>query len=319
MKRTIFPLLSLLVLGLTTGASADELIFRAYDVSDLVRKVRDFPAPKLGLQGLEEDASFDPFDADEEDDAHMTMEDLVELIKENVAPGTWDGGGNSISHVGNTLIIACRADDQKKVAASLPGVPVAVPRLYRIDARFVALPRGAAAKLGFAKGSRSRLAVVDEEKTRKALETLMADVEVTTITAPRVTLFEKQRGNVTVMSQRAYVADMEVDEKTGTADPVIEVLNEGILLEVVARKYRFGEGVFLEWQATVAHADELRNTAGAGNAKIELPHVQKSISEGRAVIRDDELLLLRGLDLAREDDREGLLIIDVEKVPLKTL
>ena len=57
MKRTSFLLLSLLVLGLTSGAGGNELIFRAYDVSDLVRKVRDFPAPRLGLQGLDEDAS----------------------------------------------------------------------------------------------------------------------------------------------------------------------------------------------------------------------------------------------------------------------
>lgn len=55
------------------------------------------------------------------------------------------------------------------------------------------------------------------------------------ISAPRITLFEAQRGNISVVNQAACIADydLQVTDGTTVADPVIETLNSGLLIDVL--------------------------------------------------------------------------------------
>lgn len=92
------------------------LIFEIYNVTDILNKIRDFPGPSIRVtsnDGGEEGGGSNPFDFggfDEEEDAELTPDDLVELIQESTG-GTdiWDESGSTISgHKGQILVTATR-------------------------------------------------------------------------------------------------------------------------------------------------------------------------------------------------------------------
>jgi type II secretory pathway component GspD/PulD (secretin) len=76
------------------------------------------------------------------------------------------------------------------------------------------------------------------------LQATQAAQTSTTLTAPRVTLFNGQRAYVLVATQRAYVSNLDavVGNNTATFEPEISVVESGVLLDVQAtvsadRKY----------------------------------------------------------------------------------
>lgn len=103
---------------------------RVYDVRDILHRRKDFPAPKLGLSGIEE--AEDPFGAEEEDDEPwLTGETLVELVQQVVAPGTWGPGGNTITYHRGRLFIEARDEhvlDLTRRLSEWRNEPKAVPR-----------------------------------------------------------------------------------------------------------------------------------------------------------------------------------------------
>lgn len=309
---TIF--LATLVLGTagddTALAGDDDVILLAYDVSDIVRKVRHFPAPKLGLQGIEE--AEDPFDVDDEDDGPVFgVEDIIDLIKEHVAPGTWDDGPNSITSSGTVIFITIDPSRTKQVAATLEGLRVKSVKPVTIEARVLALSPEQLADLGFAKKSkRSRL--IKKEEGEALLAPILEHSDVA-LGAPRITAWENQRTHSLIVDQSAYIADAEVNEATGTVDPVIEVLNEGIVFEVVAKPRARGKKMLLEWSVTLAHRGDTQFEEADGDVVVELPRIEKSISEGRGIMRRDQLLFVRGLRSPKIGDGEGVLVLSWDR------
>src|SRR5690606_28500738 len=56
----------------------------------------------------------------------------------------------------------------------------------------------------------------------------------TLLTAPRVTVHNTQRAHVSVLNEVAYIRDFDTNTATGVAvaDPVVDVIRDGIVLDV---------------------------------------------------------------------------------------
>ena len=93
-----------------------DLIFDIYNVTDILNKIRDFPGPAIRVSSNDEgeggggDNPFDFGGFDEEEDAELTPDDLVELIQESTGGAdAWDESNSTISgHKGQILVTATR-------------------------------------------------------------------------------------------------------------------------------------------------------------------------------------------------------------------
>lgn len=75
-----------------------------FEVTDLVRPVRSFAAPEIGVVPGGGFAR----DRDEPPESHAVIDAaaLEELIRATIAPGTWDEDGNSVTVRGGRLIVS---------------------------------------------------------------------------------------------------------------------------------------------------------------------------------------------------------------------
>lgn len=90
-------------------ALGSETVLVIYDVRDLLMVRQDFPAPKLGLSGLDEEGSSTVLvfgDEEEDEGPWLTGETLVELVRAVIAPGSWvPDGPNAIQYHRGRLIV----------------------------------------------------------------------------------------------------------------------------------------------------------------------------------------------------------------------
>ena len=79
------------------------------------------------------------------------------------------------------------------------------------------------------------------------------------MTAPRITLFNGQRAFITVATQRAFVSDLEpaVAEGVATFDPEVDVISEGVVLDVEATISADRRYVTLTLRPSVATIDDI--------------------------------------------------------------
>ncbi len=142
------------------------------------------------------------------------------------------------------------------------------------------------------------------------------------VTAPRVLVFNTARANLTVLNQVAYVQDFDVEIAQGAsiADPIIAVIEEGVILDVrpvVSADRRF---VTLELRPTVATLRrpilEVTTTLGsASSVTIQLPELEISRVRTSVPMPDGGTVMLGGMKLSeRQDLRSGVPFLN--KIPV---
>jgi len=131
-----------------------------------------------------------------------------------------------------------------------------------------------------------------------------------------------QRAYVTVINQRAYIQDFDVEVATfqAVADPQINVLNEGVVLDVRPTIHHDRKYLTLEVQPTVAKVVAMReysSTLGGNTSpvKFELPELQVESVFTTAQIPDGGSILLGGLSDIRNIERRAE-IPWLAKIPL---
>lgn len=154
-------------------ALGSETVLVIYDVRDLLMVRQDFPAPKLGLSGLDDEGAGTvlQFDREDEDDGPwLTGETLVELVRAVIAPGSWaPDGPNAIQYHRGRLIVHASAGAHTSLDRDLArwrAAPDEIPR-PEISVRVapIALDRDAVARLRRAADRSHGLAfVVDRTK-----------------------------------------------------------------------------------------------------------------------------------------------------------
>ncbi len=121
-----------------------------------------------------------------------------------------------------------------------------------------------------------------------------------------------QRGFVTVINQQAYVQDFDVEvaQFEAIADPVINVLTEGIVLDVRPTIHHDRRYLTLEVQPTVARIVALNNftTTLSGQTQavtLTLPELEVQSVFTTAVVPDGGSILVGGLSRVRNIERRA--------------
>jgi len=174
-----------------------------------------------------------------------------------------------------------------------------------------------------------QLAYVDDIELQTILRAVRKRQRSNIVTAPKLTVFNTQRANVSVITQKAFVQDFEVEVATNAviADPVIGTVQEGVVLDVrpiisADRKY-----ITLELQPTVAvenaineedinlassTQDENVQDEEVDNQKvtIQLPDLQMVRIKTTVTIPDGGTLLIGGLyETTRQYFESGVPVI----------
>lgn len=121
-----------------------------------------------------------------------------------------------------------------------------------------------------------------------------------------------QRAYVTVINQRAYVQDFDVEvaQFQAVADPVINVLTEGIVMDVRPTIHHDRKHLTLEVQPTVAKVISLTDfsTALSGDTApvtFQLPELEVQSVFTTAVVPDGGTILVGGLSRIRNIERRA--------------
>jgi len=121
-----------------------------------------------------------------------------------------------------------------------------------------------------------------------------------------------QRAYVAVVNQRAYIQDFDVEvaQFQAVADPQINILQEGIVLDVRPTIHHDRKYLTLEVQPTVARVVALRNfssTLGGNTSPItfQLPELEVQSVFTTATIPDGGSLMLGGLSRVRSIERRA--------------
>lgn len=121
-----------------------------------------------------------------------------------------------------------------------------------------------------------------------------------------------QRAYVSVVNQQAYIQDFDVEvaQFQAVADPQINILTEGVVLDVRPTIHHDRKYLTLEIQPTVAKVVALRNfsTTLGGNTspvQFQLPELQVQSVFTTAVIPDGASILLGGLSNIRNIERRA--------------
>ncbi|MFT5150819.1 MAG: type II secretory pathway component GspD/PulD (secretin), partial [Planctomycetota bacterium] len=142
------------------------------------------------------------------------------------------------------------------------------------------------------------------------------------VTAPRILVHNTARANLSVLNQVAYVRDYDVEiaQAAAIADPIIGVIQDGVILDVrptVSADRRF---ITLEMRPTIAELKrpiiERPTTLGTQNSvTIQLPEVEFQRVRTTIPIPDGGTVLLGGMKVSEKEDlRSGVPILN--KIPL---
>ncbi len=83
-------------------------------------------------------------------------------------------------------------------------------------------------------GMSFQLAFIDNPEVNAILRAVRKRERATLLTAPRITVHNTQRAHVSILNEVSYIRDFEVSTATGVAvaDPIVDVIRDGIVLDV---------------------------------------------------------------------------------------
>ncbi len=151
--------------------------------------------------------------------------------------------------------------------------------IVSIEMRLFELPTEAARELFGSEGMPQVYAVATAE-SGALLKALLDEGRARVVSSPRLTCFDRQRANITVITQHAYVSGFDVNDSKGARvlDPVVETVSDGLVL---ALKPEIKEGK-ITLELNLAEAELVKPIAegevklDGATIKLQLPvlHVQ---------------------------------------------
>lgn len=144
--------------------------------------------------------------------------------------------------------------------------------------------------------------LLDDFQLQALLDAARREQQVRNVDSPRLTVFNGQRSHTLSVGQRAYIADVDVNQSgvTPTPAPVVGVLNTGSVLEarpIVSHDRKY---VTLEIQPTLAMQGpstfhRLILNQGATDITIEMPTVNLSQIKTTVMAPDGGTIILGGM------------------------
>src|SRR5258706_548487 len=270
--------------GVVKFVTKDEMkggqILQTYEVRDLIHPIPDFPGKEMNVSPSG-GTNLQEEDKTERESNIVTADNLDTLIRNNVAVG-------SCARV-EQLYDSGLGDDN--VMRGEGGM--SFQWTYLNDLQLQLILRAVS------KSERSEL-----------------------VTSPRITVYNTARGNLSVLNQVAYVQDFNVEIAQGAsiADPIVNVVQDGVVLDVrpvVSADRRF---ITLELRPTIATLKrpmrEVVTTLGSQNSvTIQLPEVEYQRVRTSIPMPDGGTVLLGGMKVSdRHEMSSGAPILN--KIPI---
>ncbi|MBI4616851.1 MAG: hypothetical protein HY720_24775 [Planctomycetes bacterium] len=183
-------------------------------------------------------------------------------------------------------------------------------------------------------GLAMQIAILDEAQYQWVVRAVEKTQKATTLTNPRVTVYNTQRANIRILNQTTYVKDFDVTvaQTAAIADPIIGVVQEGIVLDVrptISHDRRYitmelrPKLVELDKSQTLPNVDSdgfrrVTTTLGGSLAQpvvIEVPNLIERSIETTVRVPDQGAIVIGGLKSSRIVDQRAEAPF-LNKVPL---
>jgi len=163
---------------------------------------------------------------------------------------------------------------------------------------------------------------LDDTQFEVILRAVQKTERIEEISAPRLTVYDTQRANVSVMTQNSYVQDFDVEiaQAAAIGDPIIQTIRDGIILDVrpiVSADRRF---ITMELRPTVA--DLVRpiptfqtSLATGPPVTIQVPELAISRVRTTVTMPDGGTLMLGGIKFFRDVNGESGLPV-IRNIPI---
>ncbi len=371
------------VVFITKKAKAfGKTVVRLHDIRDISFGITSFTSPRLNLvlSGQEDEDAPPPWGKIEAKEPQVKPEDIIELIRANVAPDTWDQNPGSIDVQGGRLLVVHTPEVQVEVQRFLEDMKQFLGVVVTIESRFltvqeaflqdigvdfrgvgsqggtlatlddvtsgfkdntsagfdnggIGLPAAATSHptsgaffdngrngdargrsenifdqtLGSILSSSGGLALewlyLDDTQVNLIVRAVEKTDNATLLTAPRLTAFNTQQASIHVIDQTSYIQDFEVEvaQTAFIADPVIGIVQDGIVFDVRPTVSNDRKSVMLEVKPTVATLREPIPTyttflSGLTTpVTIQIPEVTISRAATTVRVPDGGTVLLGGL------------------------
>ncbi|MBN2491060.1 MAG: hypothetical protein JXQ29_09440 [Planctomycetes bacterium] len=154
---------------------------------------------------------------------------------------------------------------------------------------------------------------LDDTQVNIILRAVEKSERATLLTAPRLTVYNTQRSNITLVNQISYIKDydVEVAQTASIADPVVGIIQDGLVLDVrptISNDRRF---VTLELRPTVANLIQpirtITTTLGSQTqpVTIQLPEIIVQSAETTVTVPDRGTVVIGGLKNILSVDRRS--------------
>ncbi len=155
--------------------------------------------------------------------------------------------------------------------------------------------------------------ILDDAQLNFIVRAVEKTSQIEVVNTQTLSVYNSQQAAVSVINQQAYVQDFDVEVATGItiADPVINVLTEGVSLQVTPTVHHDRQSLTLEVQPTVARVVALRpfatNLANAIGSPVEfvLPEIEVQSLKTTASIPDGGTILIGGLSRISNVERRA--------------
>jgi len=162
-------------------------------------------------------------------------------------------------------------------------------------------------------GMTTQVRIVDDALLNPLLRAVEKSTEARIVNSQILTVYNSQQAAVSVVNQRAYVQDFDVEVATAAfiADPIINVLSEGVSLQVRPTVHHDRKNLTLEVQPTVASVVRITpftTTLGNNSAAavtLQLPQLEVQSLRSTATVPDGGTILIGGLNSIRNVERRA--------------
>jgi hypothetical protein len=267
-----------------------------FDISALVEPLRDFPGPRFELSPgralqslLREEARIDPDEP--ERPRILTAGELGDLIRAGDPAWATEGEGVSLLVLERKIFVRGPEESVRRVRELIQTLEREANRSFAIRATIVEVPRGTGESLIGKPGQVLPAALAAEKLAgvkAKGGKTL-ADASVCALASQRVHIVDGR--------ERSIVADydVEVAQSSAVATPVVEVVRDGLVLDVRPIPSPSGDRVRLDFFVSFTALDPAGVRFDPGNpalGPIDLPRAVGFRMEATATIPTGDVLVL---------------------------
>jgi len=161
-------------------------------------------------------------------------------------------------------------------------------------------------------GMTAQWTLLDDAQLSIVIQAVEKDTQVELIDSQTLSVFNTERAYITVVNQKAYIQDFDVEafQFEVAADPQINVIHEGVVLDVRPTINHDRKAITLEVQptvATVVNMQEFTTSLGGSTSPVsfELPELEVKSVFTTVEVPDGGSILLGGLNKIRNIERRA--------------